>query len=50
METQIARPRWAGMGDFLLGVLMLEIFCVIIEPTGVRLYPSYQSSPVPCVN
>lgn len=50
MEIQIARPCWAGMGDVLLGVLMLEILCVIIELTGVRLYPSYQTSLVPCVN
>lgn len=27
MEIQIARPCWAGTGDFLLGVLMLEILC-----------------------
>lgn len=50
MEIQITRPRWAGMGDVLLGVLMLEISCVIIEMTGVRLHPSYQTSLVPCVN
>lgn len=50
MEIQIVRPCWAGMGDVLLGVLMLEISCVIIEMTGVRLHPSYQTSLVPCVN
>lgn len=49
MEIQVTRPCEAGMGD-VLGVLMLEISCFIIEMTGVRLHPSYQTSLVPCVN
>lgn len=35
MEIPAARPHWAGTGAVLLGVLMLEISCILIETTDV---------------